>query len=172
MVQFFELLKSKTPVKIIRFFLEYPTNDFYEREIQIKTELSKGSVNRWIRELEEAGIIESKTKGRLRIFKLNNSSPVVKQLKILYIIDKIYHKVKKFNDCRVFLYGSAARGEYDEKSDIDILVIGQNRNIAQKIRKIDAKINVSFYTPIEWSRAGREDPAFFQRVEKEKIRLV
>ena len=120
MVQFFELLKSKTPVKIIRFFLEYPTNDFYEREIQTKTGLSKGSVNKWIRKLEETGIIESKVKGRLRIFKLNNSNPLIKQLKILYIIDKIYHKVKKFNDCRVFLYGSAARGEYDEKSDIDI----------------------------------------------------
>ena len=172
MVQFFELLENKVPVKIIRFFLENPTSNFYEREIQVKTNLSKGSVNKWLKKLEEAGIIEAETKGRLRIFKLNNLNPLIKQLKTLYIMDKIYHKINEFEGCRIFLYGSAARGEYDEKSDIDLLVIGNNRSVIQRIKEIDNKINVSFYTPIEWSRAGREDPAFFQRVEKEKIRLI
>ena len=43
--------------------------------------------------------------------------------------------------------------------------------IIDKIKKLDNKIKVGFFTPIKWSQMIREDPAFYERVEKDKIEV-
>ena len=168
----FELLGRKAPKKLIEFFLDNPTGKFYEREIQKKTKLSKMSVNKWLKKLVEVGLIIRIRQGRLNIHQLNQINPIVKVLKIFKIIDSVYPHLRRIGNTQISLYGSAAIGEYNEKSDIDVLVIGNDRKIIENIRKINEKIKVSFYTPLEWSQTARKDPAFFEQVEKQKIRLV
>jgi predicted nucleotidyltransferase len=72
----------------------------------------------------------------------------------------------------LYLYGSASRGEDVEGSDVDILVIGKERAIVERVRVIDGRIKASFFSPLEWAKVAREDPAFYERVEKDRIRLV
>jgi len=72
----------------------------------------------------------------------------------------------------IYLYGSEARGEGLEDSDLDILVIGRERAVINKIEAIDKRVKVSFFTPLEWAKIARDDPAFYERVERDKIRLV
>lgn len=159
-------------MRLIEFFLDNPTEEFYVKQLKEKTKLAKASVNAYLNKLENAEFLLKSRKGQMVIYKLNLSNPAVKQLKILRNADKLYSRVKKLEGARIFMYGSCARGENTEKSDIDILAIGKDRNLINEIMRIDSRIKVSFYTPLEWSMASRKDRAFFEIVEKEKIRLV
>jgi predicted nucleotidyltransferase len=172
MSQLFELFGKRVPTRLIEFFLENPTTEFYEKEIMNKTKLAKGSVNTWLNMLEKIGILTLNRKGLLKIYKLNSYNSMIKQLKILKNIDLLYPKAKTFKNVQIFLYGSSASGENNEKSDIDVLVIGKDRSIINEIKRINPKISVSFYTPIEWSKAARKDVAFFENVKKQNIRLI
>jgi predicted nucleotidyltransferase len=86
-------------------------------------------------------------------------------------------RVEKLAGVEFFLYGSCARGEEREESDIDLLVIGKRTEEIIKIlsvleKKTGRTVRASFYSQLEWSRTAREDPAFYERVEKDKIRLI
>jgi len=168
----FDKLGKKTTLKIIKFFLTKPTSEFYEKEIERSTKVTRMSVRRAISELLSENFLIKAKKGKLNIYSLNTYSPVAKKLKVLFVVDMLYSELKNVGDAQIFLYGSSATGEYNEKSDIDVLVISKRRDIIAKIKKIDPKVNVSFYTPMEWSKVARKDRAFFESVEANKIRLV
>lgn len=159
--------------RVLRFFLSNPVREFYEKEIQGKVAAARASVRKWLRALEDFGFISVTRRGRLKLYKLNRENPIVKQLKILSTMSWLVPKFEAFRgQGELYFYGSASRGEDFEDSDIDILVIGKDRAIIGKIRAIDGRIKVSFFTPLEWAKMARGDPAFYERVEKDKIRLV
>ena len=118
----------------------------------------------------------------MNFYRLNREDVLVKQMKRVYTlsIPFIYKLKEAFEHAgiEIYLYGSAARGEDTEKSDIDLLVIGKIELVTFEkemfpIRKMCKKeITYSFFTRLEWLSMSKKDPAFFERVEKDKIRLV
>jgi len=159
--------------RILKFFLNNPTGEFYEKEVQRKTRVARASVSKWLHALENLGFISVTRRGRLKLHRLNRENPLVKQLKVLSTMSWLVPNLEAFRgQWELYLYGSASRGEDVEGSDIDVLVIGKERAIIEKIRAIDGRIKVSFFTPLEWAKVAREDPAFYERVEKDRIRLV
>ncbi len=158
---------------MLKFFLNNPSGEFYEREIQQKVAVARASVRKWLHALEQFGFISTTRRGRLKLHRLNRGNPLVKQLKILSTMSELLPKLEEHKGRgEIYLYGSAARGEGLEDSDLDILVIGREREVIGKLKAIDERIKVSFYTPLEWAKMAREDPAFYERVERDKIRLV
>jgi len=84
----------------------------------------------------------------------------------------------KEKELEIYLYGSASRGEDTEKSDIDILIIGKTKrseivdfieNISKNIKK---RISFTVFSPVEWSMMRKKDKAYYERIEKDKIRLI
>lgn len=143
------------------------------KEIEKMTKLAKLSVLKWTKDLGKNGILSKKNMGRSGIYSLNNSNPSAKLLKIFYNVDYISSKISTISaEGGVFLFGSFARGDNTENSDIDLLAVGKNRDVIKKLKSMDSRIKVSFFTPIEWSMAARKDKAFFDNVEKDKIRLI
>jgi len=173
-VQSVELIfENRICWRMLKFFLNNPLGEFYEKEIQRKTAASRASVRKWLHALEGLGFILIARKGRLKLYRLNRENPLVKQLKVLNTMSWLLPELKAFRgQGELYLYGSASRGEDFEGSDIDILVVGKDRAVVDKIRAIDGRIKVSFFTPLEWAKAARDDPAFYERVEKDRIRLV
>ncbi|MCD6476887.1 MAG: nucleotidyltransferase domain-containing protein [Candidatus Aenigmarchaeota archaeon] len=176
MDKFNMILGNKIPLKILRFLMNNPSSEFYEKELIEKLKISKGSVRKWLILLEKMKFILIKRKGRLKIIKINKENSLVKQIKILNTMFKIVpYLYKEKIDAEVYLFGSCSRGENDEKSDIDILIIAKNKErstIITKVKKINKKIKITFYTPLEWAKAAKKDPAFYERVEKDKIKLI
>jgi predicted nucleotidyltransferase len=174
MVQSIDLIfENRICWRVLRFFLNNPVGEFYEKEIQRKTAAARASVRKWLCALEGLGFVSVNRRGRLRLYKLNRENPLVKQLKVLDKMSWLLPKLKAFTgQGELYLYGSASRGEDLEDSDTDVLVIGKDRAMVDKIGAIDERIKVSFFTPLEWSKTAREDPAFYERIERDKIRLV
>jgi len=159
--------------RILKFFLDNPRGEFYEREVQRKVVVARASACKWLHVLEQLGFISTARRGRLKLHRLNRENPLVKQLKVLSAMNWLLPKLEPLKgQAEVFLYGSAARGEGLEDSDLDILTIGRERAVINKVKAIDERIKVSFFTPLEWAKMAREDPAFYERVERDKVRLV
>ncbi|MFA4819776.1 MAG: nucleotidyltransferase domain-containing protein [Candidatus Aenigmatarchaeota archaeon] len=166
----FDILGKKSPNRILKLFVKNPTAEMQLKHIESATKLAKLSVLKWTKEMARQKLLTARSVGRTTLYTLNRDNPSVKQLRILHNIDYINSKLGSM-DGQVFLYGSFARGENVEKSDIDLLVIGKNRDMIKKLKALDDRIKVSFYTPLEWSMAARKDKAFFDNVEKDKIRV-
>jgi predicted nucleotidyltransferase len=167
------VLGNRVCWQILKFFLVNPGGESSEREVQRKVAVARASARKWLRVLEQLGFISVTRRGRLKLYKLNREDPVVRQLKLLNTMGWLIPKLRSLEGrVEVYLYGSAARGEELEDSDLDILAIGREREVINEIEAIDRRIKVSFFTPIEWAKMAEEDPAFYERVERDRVRLV
>ena len=110
----------------------------------------------------------------MTIYKINLQNPVLRQFRVLRNISLLYPCLRDVEGAEVYLYGSWARGDNSEKSDIDLLVISEERGFGtgELSRKIKTEIKPIVLTPLEYSRLSREDKPFYERLEREKLRLV
>lgn len=172
----------KTRMIILAFFMENPTSEFYELQVKNKTGISLGSANKHLKELASEGILIAKKKGNMNFYMLNKENITVKKLKIAYNLSlplgqKIIEASKKLG-CKTYLYGSVSRGEDKEDSDWDLLIISKER--PQSIvgvfsmlgKEYNKKTRPFVFTQKEWLDMRKKDPAFYERVEKDKIELT
>ena len=130
------LFRRYAAFRILEFFFNHPTQEIHLKELARKLKMSPRSVKIYCDEFEKENILICRKQGNLRIFSLNNENYVVREAKRAYIatllkelhIDKISE-----NAISIAIYGSHATGEYDEKSDIDILVIGNEKEVNKKL---------------------------------------
>ena len=116
--------------------------------------------------------------GVTNLYKLNQENNIIRQIKILNTVFKLEILSRIKYNLEIYLYGSASRGEDSEESDIDLLIIGEIKrhdliqNIEQISKKIKKKINFQIFKQSEWTLMADKDPAFYERVEKDKLRIV
>lgn len=133
-----------------------------------------------LKRLSEIGFLLKEKKGKMNFYKLDRENSLVKHFKIIFTLDSfLVREIKKIEGVEIFLYGSFARGENVEESDFDILLISvreKQTRIISTLRNIGEKhgrnIRVVGFTRDEWIEMKKKDPAFYERVEKDKIRLV
>ncbi len=177
MVYFFELLGKGSVVRVLEFFLENPSKPDYAASIAKKLKMSKVAVLAALRDLQNAGIIAGKHFGRAVFFSFNASNPLAKQLKIVRTVSIVSAKLGKVDagGAQVFLYGSAARGVDLEKSDLDLLAIGDERGIVSKISfalRNDLRVKIAFFSHDDYAALSKRDKAFYESVERRKIRIL
>lgn len=177
MSQLFELFSKKAAMRLLEFFMDNPSGEFYRSEIRKKVKIAKASSTKWLKKLVDYKFLVKRAKGKIILYKLNSDYVLVKELKKIKMTSLILPETTKLEDVEVFIYGSCARGEEKEESDVDLLIVGkQTKEIIKTIgiieKKIGRRVRASFYTQLEWSKTAREDPAFYERVEKDKIRLI
>lgn len=157
-------------LKIARFFLERPYQEFYLRETATKLNLSPFAVKQYADYFTKKGILIEERKANLRHLKLNTASISVKQMKILLNIYEIENsKLVEFirekvpNVSAAVLFGSCSRGENDEKSDIDILVIGKkcSVNLDKFEKSLKRTINLHLIRWSEWVNHSDKNKAFY-----------
>ena len=175
MVNFVELIGNRSLARLLAFFLS-EDNEYSQIEVIKKTKISKATLIKLLRKLEKNQIIEFRRIGVSKLYKLQKDNPIVKQLKILQTLMKLSKLKNLNNNVKIYLYGSSARGENTTTSDIDLLIIGKihKEEIMNYIKNISDKIKINFeiFTPQEWSEIIKKDPAFYERVEKDKIEVI
>ena len=178
MVQLIEL-GNRVLLGILQYFVRNPLSRITYTNLRNKLKIAKATITKHLNFLLENEFIKVEKIGLNKIYFLNTENFIVKQLKILdnlLLLNEIKILGKKY-EVEIFLYGSAARGEDTEKSDIDLLIIGKvnKETIIQDIEKIskriEREIKFTIFTPLEWSGVARKDVPFYERVEKDKIRL-
>ncbi|HII16000.1 MAG TPA: nucleotidyltransferase domain-containing protein [Nanoarchaeota archaeon] len=179
MVQLIELIGNKKQASLIVFFIRHPTMKIHQQDIKKEVKIAKATLIKWLNMLANKGMIGFAQYGRTKIYSLNRENTIIKRLKVLdnFLLVAGVKAIAEKHDSSAYLFGSAARGEDAEDSDIDILLIGKvNReDIIRDINKISEKIqrniNVQIFSPLEWSQMAKKDAAFYERVEKDKVEL-
>lgn len=176
------MLEKYSLFKVLKEILHY-NKDFGIREIARKAKVSPSNAKENIDFLASKDIlIKNKQENSIR-FNLNKNDILVKQIKILNsivllknsgLMQEIQEKIP--NLISIILYGSCARGEEDDKSDFDILIISRMHIDKSKLHfKAEFNLNneVSFlaYSVAEWKEKARLDKVFYDRVIMDGIAL-
>jgi len=73
----------------------------------------------------------------------------------------------------ILLFGSYAKGENDEESDVDILVISLSKTTptAELTNVLKHDVNLISFTPAQWSQQAKTNKAFYLDIILEGIVL-
>lgn len=132
------MLQNYSTWKVARVFFDEPTKQHYLREISKRSGLAHTSVKNHLKKLKDFGIIKEEELERgertypvykrleNEIYKLCKKLDLQYRLEVSGLIDYIQEEV--YPDC-IVLFGSAARGEDIEGSDIDLYVQGRGSDM-------------------------------------------
>lgn len=163
------LLFSTNSQKFLSFILDYPLKDFLEVELRDKLKSGKSSAHYALKNLVSAGFLTKKKRGKRFFYTLNHKTPIIKQMKILktiYTLESLIKKIKPLCE-KIMLFGSCARGEDNIESDIDLLVVTQEKTEIKEIvsnLKSKRKIQVKIYSTLELLELEKNDPVFFDQI--------
>jgi predicted nucleotidyltransferase len=114
-------------------------------------------------------LLKTKEKNQI-LYSLNIDNPACRHLKISYNLSWLQKKgVLEFLNSHmntvssILLFGSYAKGENDEESDIDILVISLSKQtpVAELSKKLKRDVNLINFTPAQWSSQAKTNRAFY-----------
>ena len=164
-------VSTSTSQIILTFLCQNPQQSFYSGELAEKTSLSKGGTNQSLRELAHQGILKTEKKGHMTFYSADLSSPSVRQFKILRnvaTLESIVNKLRPFTD-RVVLFGSCAKGEDTQESDVDLLVVSRDKDHIRSLipeTKAKRKIQLLLKTPQEYVQLENKEPVFFKEIQQ------
>jgi len=165
-----QIYQKITQFKVLALFLKNPHIDYYLRETSRILDMDPMTIKRSLDMLvKDKFLIKFEEKNRI-LYRANLENPSLRYLKISYnlsflqekkIVEFIINKMKSVTS--IMLFGSFAKGENDENSDIDIVVISQSRNkptseIAELLNK---DVNLLNFTPSQWSKQSKINRAFY-----------
>lgn len=179
MTNLIDIIKSRKAIELLEYLIENQEQEFYQGELTKKVGISKNTLSKWLNNLLKNRVINIIIRGRTKCYKLRKTHPILKQLKILLATVKIWDIVKGLKGkVEVYLYGSMARGEDDQASDVDILVLGdiKKKELLSLVEKMERKLRRAIkplvLTPLEYSMLARKDRTLYDNIERSKIRLV
>lgn len=179
-----ELFKQYVKWKILAHFLANPNTPFHIKQLARVLGTSPASISAAVKSFDDGGLLVKEEKGLAHIYRLNPDSAVVAPLKKAYGIAFVLSSKpeEKFLEIdqdiiSLALFGSYADGSFDEKSDIDFLVIATRKKeefskAAQILENILKKeVNISVVRLPEWRTMAKRKDAFYKRVVEDHIML-
>ena len=124
-------LFSKVQQRVLALVFGQPERSFYTSEIIRNLRSGTGAVERELSRLQRSGIVSVERIGNQKHYRANRQSPIFAELQSLVIktvalAEPIKRSLEPFADRikAAFVYGSVAKGTDTARSDIDLMVIG------------------------------------------------
>ncbi len=130
------MLQNYNKYNLLKVFLDSPTDSFRLRELGRFASLSPLSVSNYLQEFQKEGLITRYEKRKIPFYCAKRENPdfiLYKKLSIIYelhhsgLIDHLWDTLAPE---AIVLFGSSARGESTEESDIDIFIVGKEKPLA------------------------------------------
>lgn len=162
---------SEIQLKVLGLFTRGFNKEYYIREVQKLLKISPRTAQLALSYLEKRTVLESATKGKIKIYRIKKSfiardylilAEIYKRIKFLesnILIKDIIEKINPLIDGIAFVFGSYAKSTQKEDSDLDLFVIGPyNANKAKEISKLyGIRINVKAYPLSVFEKNYKED---------------
>jgi predicted nucleotidyltransferase len=177
------LFTSKTRVNILEEFLLNPGIEYHIRELARIVETTPIYVQKELKNLESLGLLGSRRKGNMVLYKLQTKSPIVEDLKRIFLkTESIGHAIVGELDTKkikfALIFGSFAKGIETPTSDVDLLIIGNVneddilRSISKTERRIGREINFILWTEKEFLQKVRENIPLIKEILKTPIIMI
>src|SRR3989304_1376931 len=146
------MLQKNNRYKLLKIFLFNPTEEFRLRELSRLSKISPPSVMAYLKEFEREELIKSFKKRGVPFYKSEIDSEKFREYKKIGILFELNDSGltnflwDELSPKAIILYGSFAKGESLEESDIDLFVIGKERKIKLEEfeKKLGRKIHLMF----------------------------
>lgn len=179
-----ELFRKFVPWKILVHYMGNPNTSFHIKQLARIIEVSPASVSGAVKSFESEGLLLKEEKGLAHIYRLNAENAFIISLKKAYGIALVSSSKpgEKFLETEpsiisLALFGSYAQGSFDEKSDIDFLVVTPTRkeNLIKAAKRIEEElekeVNLSVFKLSEWRSMAKKGDAFYKRIVENHILL-
>jgi len=180
-----EALFPGTRRSVLGLLFSRPDEAFYLREIVRVTEAGRGAVERELRALTSAGIVLREKRGNLTYYRANRDCPIFLELQGLMLkttglADVVREALSSVDGILLaFIFGSMAKGTFDSRSDVDLLIVADASfaDISGALKSAEDRLSrgvtPTVYTPDEYHQKVTEGHPFLTRVLSEpKIMLV
>jgi predicted nucleotidyltransferase len=171
-------LFSKVQQRVLALIFGQPDRSFYMSEIVRSVHSGTGAVERELSRLQGSGLVSVERIGNQKHYQANRASPVFKELrglvlKTLASTDPLKTALEPYAGTikAAFVYGSVAKGTDTARSDIDLMVIGDDlgysdlytalQNAESVLRR---KVSPIFLSSDEWRRKASAQGSFISKV--------
>ena len=179
-------LFSDSQARLFRWVFGQPERSFHLSELRRLTGLASASLQRELRRLSEAGLLNSERIGNLRKFQANPASPVYAELvaltrKTLTLEPQLRAALAGLSP-RIrlaLLFGSVAKQTDTVSSDVDLLLVADDLTLGEVLDRLvpleaglGRSINPTLYTVAEFVRRRDEPDSFVRRVLEQPTQLL
>ena len=140
---------NQTTLRILGLFSSDYRKAIHIREIARDIQIDVKAVGIQLNRLEKANVLSSALRGRNKEYQLNLSNPVTIYYIILaeafasiiylekyFLVKKLTSEIANKIEGTIILFGSFARGEATEESDIDLFVISEKKADAEAVSEV------------------------------------
>lgn len=147
-----KIIITENTLQVLSLFTNDFSREYYIREVEKLLKISPRTSQLILENLEDKGILESQTKGKIKIFKLNPSDftkrylAFVEQYKAITFLEKkllikeIIEKITPHIEGIGIIFGSYVKGLEKEVSDLDIFIVGSYKN--DEIKKVSKNYGI------------------------------
>ncbi len=170
-------LFGKTRRAVLALLYGHPDESFYLRQIARTTGAGMGALQRELKQLAAAGVIQRSEIGQQAFFKANADCPVFQELRNLIIktfgvADVLRAALSPQADKiqTAFIFGSMVSGDIKQGSDLDVMVIGKIKfagvvaALSPAQETLAREINPSVYPPEEFRSKLAEGHHFLKTI--------
>ena len=176
------LFTSKTRIKILSLLMFNQDKEYHLREIARIIKISPVYAAKELENLSKLNLINKSKKGNLSLYSINKNCIILDELRQIFIkTDYLWELIRRELEGKVnyaFIYGSFAKGEETEKSDIDLFVIGEMKEdslikIIQKLEKNTGReINYILWNEKTFQQRAKSHHHLLKTVKKNKIIML
>ncbi|MBI5036690.1 nucleotidyltransferase domain-containing protein [Candidatus Micrarchaeota archaeon] len=160
---------------VLEFFLENPTTEIHVKALARALNVSPLTANTYLKAYLKDGILSEKRRGNALFYSLVDYF-FTKELKRAFVLSKLMEKNfvgKVLEDnpsaTSIVLYGTRASGNYDERSDYDILVFSKDKKFPKKaVAALTGETNLKVLSLAQWRAL---DENFKKSVAKNNVVL-
>ncbi|HLF54720.1 MAG TPA: nucleotidyltransferase domain-containing protein [Candidatus Nanoarchaeia archaeon] len=142
--------------RIKEYFFVNPTAKLRVRQIEREIKVPLPSAIRYAKELEKQGILKSTIVAGVKLYSADRTSKTFLIEKKLFNIKSLFSSglveflVNKYSNAAIAVFGSYAKGEDIEKSDIDLYIEMQKKeiNLERFEKELKRKIQLFIYKKI------------------------
>jgi predicted nucleotidyltransferase len=137
-----QILGNKVTIGVLKVLVRYKGKIFTVRELARVSGFSHPEVSKVVKQLEESGVLRLQPIGRAYQISLNEESYILRSMiepmflaeeeTINSLISTIRPFFKNKKIISVVIFGSVAKGQERETSDVDLLIIAEDRDTANE----------------------------------------
>jgi predicted nucleotidyltransferase len=171
-------LFSKVQQRVLALIFGHPERSFYTSEIVRSVHSGTGAVERELSRLQGSGLVSVERIGNQKHYRANHESPIFEELRSLVVKtvglnETIRKMLEPYSDKikAAFVYGSVARDTDTARSDIDLMVIGDELDYSKLYAALQnaetllrRKVSPTFLAREDWRRKVSEKGSFVGKV--------
>ena len=171
-------LFSNVQGRVLALIFGHSERSFYASEIVRNVRSGTGAVERELSRLRDSGLVCVERIGNQKHYRANRQSPIFEELqsivlKTMGLAEPLRESLAPYSDKikTAFVYGSVAKGSDTVRSDVDLMVIGEDLaypDLFGGLQKAESilrrQVSPNFLSPRDWRRKLAQKNPFITKI--------